>query len=436
LPSRSGLTLNSAVLQEMERTVMRKVSWRLMPLLFTCFVAAFIDRVNVSFAKLAMLPALGLSQSEYALGAGIFFIGYFLFEVPSNLILARVGARLWIARIMLIWGVISCCMMLVTGARSFIALRFLLGAAEAGFFPGVIYYLTAWFPRVYRARAVSSFMLAAVFSFVVGSPLSGWLLEHPQLGLEGWQWLFLVEGLPSIGLGVVVWLALPDKPSDASWLSPIERDWLAQSLQAERAELEQRGQLTLGAALRDKRVLLLSLIYFLNVVGGYGLDFFTPTLLARAFPAVGTSTLGGLAAIPPLVALPLMILVGRRADRTRQYAWHVALAAFAFALGLALLALPLPPVLVLVALSVCVAARWSLIAPFWSLPTGLFTGAAAAGGIAWINSLGNLGGQAGPLILDSLATPGGSFSAGLAVFGVLLVACGGLALAFRRWQRT
>jgi MFS transporter, ACS family, tartrate transporter len=171
-------------------------------------------------------------------------------------------------------------------------------------------------------------------------------------------------------------------------------------------------------------------------VGGYGLDFFTPTLLAKAFPAVGTSTLGALAAIPPLVALPLMILVGKRADRTRQYAWHVALAAFAFAIGLVFLALPLPPVLVLVALSMCVAARWSLIAPFWSLPTGLFTGAAAAGGIAWINSLGNLGGQAGPLILDSLASPGGSFSAGLTVFGVLLTCCGGLALAFRRWQRT
>jgi MFS transporter, ACS family, tartrate transporter len=414
---------------------MRKVTWRLMPLLFTCFVVAFIDRVNVSFAKLAMMPALGLTQSQYALGAGIFFVGYFLLEVPSNLLLVRVGARFWIARIMFVWGVISACMLFVSGARSFYALRFLLGAAEAGFFPGVIFYLTAWFPSVYRARAVSSFMLAAVFSFVIGSPLSGWLLDHPQFGLQGWQWLFLVEGLPSILLSVVVFVVLPDRPADARWLTAGERDWLTQRLSAERAEQEQRGQFTMRQALGDRRVLLLSFIYFLNVVGGYGLDFFTPTLLARAFPQVGASGLGGLAAIPPLVSLPLMVMYGRRADAARDYAGYVALAAFVFAAGLAALALPLSPVLVLVAMTVCVAARWSLIGPFWSLPTGLLTGTAAAGGIAWINAVGNLGGQAGPLILAKFTSPGGSFSNGLLVLGVLLAICGGLAawLRQRRW---
>jgi ACS family tartrate transporter-like MFS transporter len=424
------------VLQDLERAVMRKVSWRLMPLLFTCFVVAFIDRVNVSFAKLAMMPALGLSQSEYALGAGIFFVGYFLLEVPSNLLLVRVGARFWIARIMFVWGVISCCMLFVSGARSFYALRFLLGAAEAGFFPGVIFYLTAWFPRVYRARAVSSFMLAAVFSFVIGSPLSGWLLDHPQLGLQGWQWLFLIEGLPSIALSVVVLIALPDRPLHAGWLTAGERDWLTQRLSSERAEQEQRGQLSMRQAFADRRVLLLSLIYFLNVVGGYGLDFFTPTLLARAFPEAAASGLGGLAAIPPLVSLPLMVLYGRRADATRDYAGYVGLAAFVFAAGLGALALPLSPALVLVAMTVCVAARWSLIGPFWSLPTGLLTGTAAAGGIAWINAVGNLGGQAGPLILARFTSPGGSFSKGLLVLGVLLAACGGLALWLRqrRWM--
>jgi ACS family tartrate transporter-like MFS transporter len=410
---------------------MSKVTWRLLPLLFICFVAAFIDRVNVSFAKLAMLPALGMTQSEYATGAGIFFVGYFLLEVPSNLILARVGARLWIARIMVVWGIISCAMALVTGARSFYVLRFLLGAAEAGFFPGIIFYLTAWFPRVYRARAVSLFMLAPVVSFVVGSPLSGLLMDHPQLGLQGWQWLFVVEGLPSIVLGAVVLMLLPDSPSRAGWLDTAEREWLDARLAAERAEQDGRGQLTVVAALSDRRVLLLSLIYFLNVVGGYGLDFFAPTLFAQAYPELGSTELGALLAIPPLLTLPVMLWYGRRADRTSDYAGHVALAAFAFAAGLGLLALRLPPALLLAAMTLCVAARWSSIGPFWTLPTGLLSGTAAAGGIAWINSLGNLGGQAGPVILDRFASPGGSFSAGLFVLSLLLALCGGLALLVR-----
>jgi ACS family tartrate transporter-like MFS transporter len=421
--------------QELERQVVRKVAWRLMPILCTCFVAAFIDRVNVGFAKLAMLPALGLTQSEYAFGAGIFFVGYFLFEVPSNLLLVRFGARRWIARIMFVWGIVSVCMALVTGPRSFHGLRFLLGAAEAGFFPGVIYYLTAWFPRAYRGRAVSAFMMAAVFSFVVGSPLSGWLLDHPQFGLQGWQWLFVVEGVPSLLLGLVVLARLPDGPADAPWLTPGERAWLSERLASERAEQDQRHSLPLAKALRDRRILLFSLIYFLNVVGGYGLDFFAPTLLAHAYPELGATALGRIAAIPPLVALPIMVWYGRRADATRDYAGHVATAAFTFALGLGALALPLPPALVVASMTLCVASRWSLIGPFWSLPTALLTGAAAAGGIAWINSLGNLGGQLGPVLLDLFAAPGGSFAHGLFLFAGLLALCGACALYIRarRW---
>ncbi len=421
--------------EELERRVVRKVALRLMPLLCACFVAAFIDRVNVGFAKLEMLPALGLTQSEYAFGAGIFFVGYFLFEVPSNLLLVRFGARRWIARIMLVWGVVSACMAFVTGPRSFHALRFVLGAAEAGFFPGIIYYLTAWFPRLYRARAVSSFMMAAVFSFVIGSPLSGWLLEHPQFGLAGWQWLFIVEGLPSLVLGAVVLFHLPDGPADARWLAAEEKSWLLERLERERAEQAQRHSLSLGKALGDRRVLLFSLIYFLNVVGGYGLDFFAPTLLARAYPDLGSSELGWVAAVPPLIALPVMVFYGRRADATRDYSGHVAAAAFAFAVGLVALSLPLPGAGVVVAMTLCVAARWCLIGPFWSLPTALLTGAAAAGGIAWINSLGNLGGQLGPVILDVFTSPGGSFSNGLLVLAALLVVCGGCAVFIRarRW---
>jgi MFS transporter, ACS family, tartrate transporter len=430
-----GWGLIGLVREELERRVVRKLAWRLMPLLCACFVAAFIDRVNVGFAKLEMMPALGLSQSEYAVGAGIFFVGYFLFEVPSNLLLVRFGARRWIARIMLVWALVSACMALVTGARSFHALRFLLGAAEAGFFPGVIYYLTAWFPRVYRGRAVSWFMMAAVFSFVIGSPFSGWLLEHPRFGLAGWQWLFIAEAVPSFVLGLVVLAVLPDGPRDARWLDDEERAWLEARLAHERAEQEQKESLPLLAVLKDRRILLFSLIYFLNVVGGYGLDFFAPTLLARAYPDLSPSSLGLVLAIPPIVALPIMVFYGRRADATRDYAGHVALAAFVFALGLAALAAPLPPLLLVVGMTFCVAARWSLIGPFWSLPTSLLTGAAAAGGIAWINSLGNLGGQLGPVLLDFFAVPGGSFARGLALFAALLGLCGLVALYIRsrRW---
>jgi ACS family tartrate transporter-like MFS transporter len=414
--------------EALERRILKQVTWRLIPFLCLCFVAAFLDRVNVSFAKLTMLSDLGLSQSAYATGAGIFFVGYFLFEVPSNLLLVRFGARLWIARIMVLWGLIASTMMLVSGPWSFYSLRFALGAAEAGFFPGVIYYLTQWYPRAYRSRTVSLFMIAAVVSFVVGSPLSGWLMDHPRLGLAGWQWLFLIEGLPSIVLGCVVFLYLPNGPQEASWLTADEEDFLLAKLAAERAEQEQQAHLTLAQALTSPQILLLSLIYFLAVVGAYGLDFFSPTLLAQAYPQLSKTELGWLAAIPPLVTIPIMILYGRSSDRRREQRWHVALAAGAMTAGLALLALPLPPVIVVVALCVSVAGRWSFIGPFWGLPTALLTGTAAAGGIALINSIGNLGGQAGPLLMSTLVSPSGGFGKGLAALAVVVAAGGALTL--------
>jgi len=253
---------------QLEQTVLRKAAWRLLPLMCACYVAAFLDRVNVGFAKLSMASDLGLSTTAYATGAGIFFIGYFFFEVPSNLLMERVGARMWIARIMITWGLISAGMMFVTGEWAFYVLRFLLGAAEAGFFPGMILYNTYWFPRAHRARTVSIFMTAAVFSFVVGGPLSGWLLDHPQLGLRNWQWLFLVEGVPSVVLGFVVLLLLPNGPRDAKWLKPEEKEWLTGVLDAERAAQEKKKHFTLRMALSDWKVLVLGAIYFLNVVGG------------------------------------------------------------------------------------------------------------------------------------------------------------------------
>src|SRR6187551_2031999 len=222
-----------------------KVTRRIVPLMVLGYIAAYLDRVNVGFAKLQMLGDLQFSQTVYGFGAGIFFLGYFLFEVPSNMVLHRIGARRWLARIMISWGLISAAMMFVTTPASFYTLRFLLGAAEAGFFPGVIYYLTSWFPRVYRGRAVSWFMMAAVFSFVIGSPFSGWLLEHPHLGLAGWQWLFIAEAVPSFVLGLVVLAVLPDGPRDARWLDDEERAWLVTRLEQERAEQEQKESLPL-----------------------------------------------------------------------------------------------------------------------------------------------------------------------------------------------
>jgi MFS family permease len=375
-----------------------------------------------------MMPDLGLSQAVYATGAGIFFVGYFLFEVPSNLLLVRFGARLWIARIMILWGLLASAMVLVSGAWSFYGLRFALGAAEAGFFPGVIYYLTQWYPREHRSRTVSMFMVAAVVSYVVGSPLSGWLMDHPQAGLTGWQWLFLVEGVPSVLLGVIVFFYLPNGPRDARWLSAEEKELLLAKLEGERVEQERHERFTLLQALTSPRVLLLSLIYFLSVVAAYGLDFFSPTLLAAAFPRLSTSALGWVAAIPPLVTVPVMIAYGRSSDRRREQRRHVAGATFALAAGLAALALPLPPMLVVAALTLCVAGRWSYIGPFWGLPTSILTGTAAAGGIALINSIGNLGGQAGPLLMSGLVSPSGGFSRGLLALSAVVFVAGALTL--------
>jgi MFS transporter, ACS family, tartrate transporter len=414
--------------EQLSQRVVTKVTWRLIPFLCLCFMAAFLDRVNVSFAKLSMLPDLGLSQATYAAGAGIFFIGYFLFEVPSNLLLERFGARLWIARIMILWGAIASAMMFVTDHTTFLVFRFCLGAAEAGFFPGIILYLTYWFPRAYRARTVSLFMIAAVLSFVVGAPLSGWLLDHPHFGLKGWQWLFLIEGMPSIVLGVAVLAYLPDGPRRARWLTPAELEWLTACLAAERADQERHGHLTLAQAFRSPRVLLLSLIYFLSVVGAYGLDFFSPTLLAQAYPGLSASAIGRIAAVPPLLTVPVMILWGRSADRRTDQRWHVAIPLFVFAAGLAALCFNLPPVLVVAAISVCVAGRWSYIGPFWGLPTAMLTGTAAAGGIALVNSIGNLGGQAGPVLVSRLASSSGSLAHGLGALAAIVAGCALLVL--------
>jgi MFS transporter, ACS family, tartrate transporter len=417
---------------DLEQRTMAKVAWKLLPFLCVCYMAAFLDRVNVGFAKVQMVADLGFSNAVYGLGAGIFFLGYFLLEVPSNLILERVGARLWIARIMVVWGIISFCMIFVSKATHFYLIRFLLGAAEAGFFPGIILYLTYWFPRDYRSRTIAVFMTAAVMSSVIGSPVSGLLLAlDGVLGQRGYKWLFIVEAVPSIVLGVAVFFLLPKGPAEAKWLKPDELDWLSSKLAAERAELERAHKPSLGEALMDRRVLVLCLVYFSVCVGGYGLDFFQPTLVHQAFPAATPAAVGFINALPQLICVFVMVVYGRSSDRRGERHMHFALSMWTAAAGLALASLPLPAWLALVALSVAVSGRWSSIAPFWGLPTTFFSGAAAAGAIALINATGNLGGFVGPYLMGWLKDATGDYRIGLRALSAMMFIGGFVVFAVR-----
>jgi ACS family tartrate transporter-like MFS transporter len=439
------------------RAVRDRVALRLIPFLFLLYVVNILDRVNVSFAKLQMLPELQLGEDVYSLGFGLFYIGYLLFEVPSNLILHRVGARRWIARIMISWGLITCAMMLIRDRWGFYLLRILLGFAEAGFFPGIILYLTYWFPARERARMVALFMAASPLTGVVGNPLSGAIMEglDEVAGLSGWQWIFLLEGIPAVVLGVTVLFYLTDRPEQAHWLEPAQRRWLADQLGREEQDRHSRHGLTLGRALADGRVWLLILLYFTVAAGSNAFGAYLPTLIKERFPDCEPFEIGLLAAIPNLVAVVCMVLNGAHSDRTGERRWHVALPAFVAALGWALTAWLESPAASLVALALVQAGIMSMLPTFWTLPTSFLSGVAAAGGIALINSVGNLGGFAGPVIIGQLQEDVGtviggglalaikdypspahvaaasSFSNGLLAMALILAAGGVLALLVR-----
>jgi ACS family tartrate transporter-like MFS transporter len=407
-----------------------KASRRLIPFMFVLYVVAYLDRINVGFAALQMRQDLGLDEAVYGLGAGIFFVGYFLFELPSNLILARVGARLWIARIMVTWGLVSSAMMFVRGPASFYALRFLLGVAEAGFFPGMILYLTYWFPPLERARAVARFMTATAIAGVVGGPVSGALLGLDGVaGLRGWEWLFLLEGLPAVGLGLVVLVYLPDGPAGASWLTPAERRALAACLAAEEGARRHHAT-TLRGALLHGRVWLLGLLYFVLVNGVYGVSLWLPQIV-KGLSGAPDLVVGIASALPYLFAALGMVAVGAHSDRTGERRWHVAGAAALGAAGLAVAACIEAPLVALGALSLAALGIWSALGPFWALPTAILRGTAAAAGIALVNSIGNLGGFAGPYLIGLVKEATGSFAGGLLVLAGGLVAAGALALGLR-----
>jgi MFS transporter, ACS family, tartrate transporter len=425
-------------MEAVEKTTISKVMWRLMPFLFICYFVAYLDRVNVGFAKLQMNAALGLSEAAYGLGAGLFFISYFLLEVPSNLALDRFGARLWIARIMFTWGLVSGMFAFIgpisaaTGLSNewvFYSLRFILGAAEAGFFPGIIFYLTLWFPSVYRARVVALFMLAIPFSSIVGAPVSGALLNLSGGGLEGWQWLFIIEAIPSILMAFGVVFYLTDRPVQASWLSDPERTWLQGRLDAESKQKQAAEHFGIGKALSDPRVLACAFVYFCLNAASYGVAFFLPTIV-KGFGVSNFQT-GLLAALPFVFGAVGMVLLGRNSDRTLKRREHVCFAMILAAVGVAGAGLVSSPYLVLGLLCLSQIGVSATPPLLWPIPSAFLTGTSAAAGIAAINALGNLSGFAGPYMMGYLRDVTGDFTAGLLLLGGCALVGGLVALTLR-----
>lgn len=395
-----------------EQQTIRKISWRLLPLIIAIYFIAYIDRTNVAFAATAMNRDLGFTAYIYGWGAGMFFIGYFFFEVPSNVILHRVGARVWIARIMATWGIISGLMVFVTGPVSFFVIRFLLGVAEAGFFPGVLLYFTYWFPPKYRARVVSALFLAVPGSNAVAAALSGALLQLDGLwGLPGWKWMFLIESLPAVLLAPVVLAVLTDRPSVATWLAPEERQWLEHELQTERRNVEAHGALSLFQALTDRRVIGLSLIYLTSVTASYGIVFFLP-LIVKTHGLSNVAT-GLVTAVPYTIGALGMLLWAYSSDRRHERRWHYIIASLLAATGLFLAGSVASPYLALAAMSMATIGIYGSRPAFWPLPSTFLSGTAAAGGIALVNSIGNLGGFVGPYIVGWIRDSTQSYVAGL-----------------------
>jgi MFS transporter, ACS family, tartrate transporter len=414
-----------AVGADLERAVSR-ARRRIIPFLFLLYIVAYLDRINIGFASLQMNAALGFSATTYGLGAGVFFLSYVLFEIPSNVILARVGTRLWIARIMISWGLVSSAMMFVRSAAAFYTLRFLLGLAEAGFFPGLIFYLTRWFPARERARTIAAFMTATLVAGVVGGPISGALLSiHGAGGLQGWQWLFLLEGLPAIALGAVVMVVLTEHPRDAAWLGDAERAALVGCLRDEEP-IAAAGDST-WAPLGTRRIWLLAVVYFTIPVTLYGIGFWLPQML-KAASGAGDFAVGLLSAVPYAAGAVGMLVVGRHSDRTNERRWHVVAPALVGAAGLVLSTMGSGAVWAVVTLSVAMLGLASMFGPFWALATTRVRGVGGAAAIALINSVGNTGGFVGPYLLGAVSDATHAFTMGLFAIAGILVAGAALVL--------
>jgi MFS transporter, ACS family, tartrate transporter len=414
----TGVDLDAGTLEE---RAFGKATRRLIPFLFLIYVVAYLDRVNVSFAQLQLEDDLGFSDTIFGLGAGIFSLGYVLFGVPSNLLLERFGARRWLAWIMIAWGLLSSSMMFISGAAGFYVLRFLLGVAEAGFFPGIVLYLTWWFPEARRTRALALFMTAISAAYVVGGPISGALLELDGLaGLDGWQWLFLMEGLPAIALGFVTLRRLEERPEEATWLEDEERRLLSEEVARERRAKESVRGHHLRDALGSGQVWLLGLVYFILLAAGFGLAFFVPDLVEDR-TGFTDFVVGLFVAVPYAVATAAMLLVARSVERSGRRRLHVVVLTLVGAIGTGLTAHADSPLLLALSITLAAVGILSAIPVFWSLPTAFLSGTAAAAGIALIAAIGNLGGFAGPAFTGATEDSSGGFETPLVVLAGLLV---------------
>ncbi|GAB2903823.1 MFS transporter [Paraburkholderia jirisanensis] len=417
----------AAYLEHSESNAFAKVAWRLIPFLFLCYLSAYLDRINVAFAKLQMLNDLGLSEAVYGFGASVFFVGYLLFEVPSNLILLRVGPRRWIARIMVTWGIISVGMMFVKTPTTFYIMRFLLGVAEAGFFPAIVLYLTYWFPSSRRSKMTALFMTGIPMSGVIGGPLSGWLMTAlgGAHGLAGWQWLFLVEGLPTVALGVIAYFYLDDKVQDANWLTDSQKAYIERKLVEEKPE----GLLhSVKDGLLNPKILLVSGIYFFYTMGLYGVSFWLPSLIKSS----GVSDplhIGLLTAVPYAVGAIAMVLVSQSSDRMGERRWHLIVPGLVGAFGLAMSVwFADSTVPAMIALTIGTMGVMTTISQFWVLPPAFLGGAAAAAGLAFANSVGSISGVVSPSLIGLVKTATGSAGAGVLALSVSLVVAGLLVL--------
>jgi ACS family tartrate transporter-like MFS transporter len=410
--------------------ILARAARRLIPVMALMYVASFLDRVNIGFAALTMNHDLGFSPQVFGIGAGIFFFGYFFFEIPSNLMLEKVGARIWMCRIMVTWGLVSMATAFVQGATSFYILRFLLGLAEAGLYPGMILYMTYWFPQATRARFIALFLAAVPAASVIGAPISGWLLGFNGL-LHGWQWMLLLEGIPSLILGAAVLWLLPDRPANARWLSAEDKTILEARLADDRRDDAKLGAVTgFWEMLADKRIWIFIIPDFSIVIGLYGMGLWMPQMIkGLGFTNLET---GFLVALPYFIAMVAMVLLGLSSDRTGDRVWHVAGAAFAGALGLAGAVLSNNPVLVIACFCLAASGIYGALAVFWTLPTAILRGMAAAGGLALLNSFSNLGGFFGPTLMGWLKERTGTYALGMLVLAVMLAFAGIATLAIGR----
>jgi len=414
------------------RATMRGIAWRLLPFLVVIYIVAWLDRVNVGFAALQMNRDLGFGPAVYGFGAGVFFVSYAAFEVPSNLMLARVGARRWIARIMISWGVVSTAMVFVRSPASFYVLRFLLGAAEAGCYPGIVYYLGGWFPHVQRARVLATFAISIPIASILGGPLAGSLLSlNGHFGLSGWQWLFVVEGLPAVILGLIVLRWLPDSPSVAKWLNRSQKTSLLERLEQDRRESGSLQDTSVRDALTNRTIWMLGLVQALATTQAYGLQFWVPQIL-KTLSGRSDFIVGFLAALPYIAAPVTMLLVARHSDLSQERCLHVAVPSFLASAAFVGASYASTPAIAIFALTVAAAAMYSRIGPLFAIPTLLFDGAPAAVAIAMMNTLGSVGGFLGPYAVGIVKNATGSYRGGLLFLAIAGALAGGIALTLRR----